>query len=134
MPALRALVSERPAIMRAVLLDMLVEASILREWVTNIGRRSARSRLAHLLCEFACRLTAQGFTGDAHELPMTQEQIGDALGLTSVHVNRSIKALEADGLISRARRHISFPDIAKLRDVGDFSSLYLHLDDHPLLA
>jgi CRP-like cAMP-binding protein len=129
MAAIQALVAERPAVAKAVVLDMLIEASILREWVTNIGRRDARTRLAHLLCEFACRMDTRQLDGTGeYEVPMTQEQIGDALGLTSVHVNRSIKALEADGLIRRHKRTLVIPDIRALRDVADFSDLYLHLD------
>ena len=126
--ALRELMVGRPAITGAVLAQVLIEGSMFREWVVNVGRRSARERLAHLLCEFACRLDAQGLSdGDGYELPMTQEQIGDALGLTSVHVNRSIKALSEEGLLSRKGRLLHFPNIRRLREVGDFSELYLHL-------
>lgn len=126
MRAMRALAEASPGVMRAVLMDMLVEASIGREWIANIGRRDARARLAHLLCEFACRMDAQGLTGGSYELPMTQEQIGDALGLTAVHVNRSIRAMEAEGLLGRNRRRIKFPDIERLQEAGDFNTLYLH--------
>jgi CRP-like cAMP-binding protein len=97
--------------------------------VLNIGRRDARSRLAHLLCEFAVRLEALGLAPDrGYELPMTQEQLADATGLTSVHVNRVLKSLESEGLITRNRRNISFPDWQRLREVGDFNSRYLHLE------
>ena len=125
--AWRELIAARPAVAHAVIFCLLVEASILREWVLNVGRRSARERLAHLLCEYAYRLDAQGL-GDAggYELRMTQEQIGDALGLTSVHVNRSIRTLEAEGLIQRQGRVVSFPDTERLRKEADFSELYLH--------
>jgi len=128
MAAIRRLLAERPTFARAVLLDMLVEASVLREWVTNIGRRDSKTRLAHLSCEFATRTSAQGVAGCTYELPMTQEQIGDALGLTSVHVNRSIRALESEGLITRNKRLLNVPDLARLREAGDFSDLYLHAD------
>ena len=119
--SMRELVAHRPDLAKAVLTDMLVEASVLREWVTNNSRRDARTRLAHLLCEFAYRLDAQGFGCDTYELPMTQEQLGDALGLTPVHINRSIKSLERDGLINRNKRTLSFPSVAALREAGDFS-------------
>ncbi|RYF38033.1 MAG: Crp/Fnr family transcriptional regulator, partial [Cytophagaceae bacterium] len=89
-----------PAIGRAMWLETLVEASIFREWIANIGRRDARTRVAHLLCEIAVRLRSAGLmTGNRYELPMTQEQIGDATGLTPVHVNRTLQALRKDGLI-----------------------------------
>ena len=133
--ALQELVLTRPAIGTAIIQLTLVEASILREWVVNVGRRDARARIAHILCEFAVRLEARGLTMDqGFELPMTQEQLADATGLTSVHVNRVLKSLEADGLIARKRRHIHFDDWRRLQDAGDFSRRYLHVSDQDTLA
>jgi len=128
---------ERPAVGRAMWLDTLVDASIFREWIANVGRRNARTRIAHLLCEFSLRLKVAGLgepTG--YQLPMTQEQLGDATGLTSVHVNRTLKAIEADGLIERiSPRSITIGDWKKLADIGDFDSNYLHLrEGEPALA
>ena len=115
------------ALARAIITANLVEASIFREWTLNIGRRDSRSRIAHLLCEFAVRLKAQGLHKDgAYELPMTQEQLADATGLTPVHVNRVLKALKAEGLIERDRRVIRFPEWTRLREVADFNTRYLH--------
>ena len=126
--ALEALVLERPLVGRACLVSTLVEASIFREWVLNVGRRDSRSRVAHLLCEFALRLEAQGLAKDhSYTLPMTQEQLADATGLTAVHVNRVLKGLQADGLIERDRRRLRFPDWRRMRDVADFNQRYLHL-------
>jgi len=125
----QALVKARPAVSRAILINILVEGSIFREWVLNVGRRDARTRMAHLLCEFAIRMDALGLAGgDGYELPITQEQLADAVGLTPVHVNRTLKLLESDGLIVRNKRRISFPDWDRLREVADFSDRYLHLD------
>jgi len=127
--ALQALALTRPAIGAAMWVDALIDASISREWVLNVGRRDARTRIAHLLCEFAVRMGRLGLgTEGRYELPMTQEQLGDATGLTSVHVNRTLKSLAADGLIHRDRRYLSFSDWEKVRAVADFSGLYLHLD------
>jgi CRP-like cAMP-binding protein len=127
--AIRALVRERPAIARAVLATILVEASIFREWVLNVGRRDSRTRLAHVLCEFAARLESQGLADDyGYELPMSQEQLADALGLTPVHVNRTLKSLEADSLISRNKRFVTFPNWKRMRDFADFTERYLHLE------
>jgi len=104
-----------------------VEASIFREWVVNIGQRDSRSRIAHLLCEFAYRLNAQALhAGDIYELPITQEQLADATGLTPVHVNRVLQALQREGLIERDRRMIRFPNWERMRDVADFNPRYLH--------
>ncbi len=125
---LQELVLTRPALGRAIIQLTLIEASILREWVVNVGRRDARERIAHVLCEFAVRLETRGLTfHNGFELPMTQEQLADATGLTSVHVNRVLKGLEADGLISRQRRHIHFTDWRALQDAGDFTRNYLHV-------
>jgi CRP-like cAMP-binding protein len=132
---LQRLVLERPAIGTAIIRLTLVEASILREWVVNVGRRDARQRIAHILCEFAVRLETRGLTTDhGFELPMTQEQLADATGLTSVHVNRVLKSLEADGLIDRRRRHIHYENWRALQDAGDFSRRYLHISDQDTIA
>lgn len=124
---LENLVLNYPAVGRAILIHTLVEASIFREWVVNIGRRDARSRIAHLLCEFAYRLSTHDLTpSGVYELPITQEQLADATGLTAVHVNRVLKSLQAEGLIDRNRRIVSFPNWQALRDVADFNPRYLH--------
>jgi CRP-like cAMP-binding protein len=125
---LQDLARERPAVGHAILVKILVEASIFREWVLNVGRRDSRARVAHILCELGVRLDVEGLAVDyGYELPMTQEQLADAVGLTPVHVNRTLKALEAEGLILRSKRAISFPDWKRLRLVGDFNHRYLHL-------
>lgn len=127
--ALRALATDRPAVAEAMWVDALIDASVFREWVLNVGRRDARTRVAHLLCEFATRMQSLGLaTEERYELPMTQEQIGDATGLTSVHVNRTLKSLAAEGLIERDKRSLSFSDWESIRAAADFSALYLHLD------
>jgi CRP-like cAMP-binding protein len=125
---LQDLALTRPGISHAILVKILVEGSIFREWVLNVGRRGSRARIAHLLCELAVRLDSEGLAQDyGYELPMTQEQLADVVGLTPVHVNRTLKALEADGLVKRTKRNISFPDWQRLRNVGDFNQRYLHL-------
>jgi CRP-like cAMP-binding protein len=130
------LAAKRPMIGRAMWVDTLVDGSIFREWIANIGRRDARARIAHLLCEFSLRLKVAGLGEDSdYELPMTQEQMGDATGLTPVHVNRTMKGLESDGLIERPGvRSIRIGDWRKLAEAGDFDSAYLHLRvDEPAL-
>ena len=110
-------------------IDTLIDGSIFREWVVNVGRRDARTRIAHLLCEFARRLEVAGLAHEyRYELPMTQEQIADATGLTPVHVNRVLMALARDGLIERSKRFVAIPQWEALRRVAGFSETYLHLD------
>ena len=94
-----------------------------------MGQRHARARIAHLLCEFAVRARAAGLTDTTSlKLPMTQEQIGDAVGLTGVHVNRTLRALEVEGIIKRDKRELWFTDWDVIRTAGDFTSIYLHLE------
>lgn len=118
-----------PLVARALWIDTLVDASVFREWVLNVGRRSAQQRIAHVLCEVFRRMQLAGLAdSNRFEFPMTQEQLADCTGLTSVHVSRSLRALEDDGLIVRDKRWITIPDWDRMRDYADFSELYLHLD------
>jgi CRP-like cAMP-binding protein len=131
--AIVALAFARPAVGRALWIETLVEGSIAREWIGNVGRRDARTRVAHLLCEFAMRLEAVGLGEQCnYELPMTQEQIADTVGLTSVHVNRTLKALDGEGLTTRSKRSVVIQDWKKLTETGDFNPAYLHLPQETL--
>jgi CRP-like cAMP-binding protein len=131
--AIVKLAFERPAIGIALWKDTLVDASIFREWIANVGRRDARTRLSHLLCEFALRLEATGESELTRwELPMTQEHLGDCTGLTSVHINRTLKGLEIDQLISRSSRSVTIENWKGLAQAGDFASNYLHLGEAQL--
>jgi CRP-like cAMP-binding protein len=134
--AIIKLAEDWPRVGRAMWIDTLVDASIFREWIASAGRRDARTRIAHLLCEFSVRLKVAGLAQETgYELPMTQEQLGDATGMTAVHVNRMLKSLEREGLIDRtSSRSIRIGDWRKLAVVGDFDSNYLHLrNDEPSL-
>jgi CRP-like cAMP-binding protein len=126
--AIQDIAFERPAIGRAMWYETLVDGSIFREWTLNVSRRNARARAAHLLCEFAVRLETAGLGERCnYELPMSQEQLADALGLTSVHTNRTLMSLGQAGLISRTNRAIRIIDWPGLAQVGDFDPAYLHL-------
>jgi CRP-like cAMP-binding protein len=127
--AIRELIASRPLIAQAMWYDTLVDAAIFREWMLNIGRRDGRTRTAHMLCEFALRLQVAGLADKtSYELPMTQEQLADALALTNVHINRTLKTLESEGLITRSRRAVRIVDFERLATVGDFDRKYLHLE------
>jgi hypothetical protein len=90
-----------------------------------------------VLCELAVRLDHHGLAEEmGYHLPMTQAELADALGLTPVHLNRVIRALELDGLLVRSKRELSFPDWERMRDLADFNDRYLHFarqksGDHP---
>ena len=125
--AVQEIAFRRPTVGRAMWTETLVDGSIFREWIANVGRRDARTRISHLLCEFAVRLHAAGLTEhDRYELPMTQEQLGDATGLTGVHVNRTLQSLKKDGLINRSKRAITIENWKALARAGDFDTNYLH--------
>ncbi|HEX8302870.1 Crp/Fnr family transcriptional regulator [Sphingomonas sp.] len=127
--AIKQLALQRPRVGMAMWYDTLVDASVFREWIANVGRRDAHTRVAHLLCEFSLRLKVAGL-GKAtdYELPMSQEHIADCTGLTPVHVNRTLKLLEKENLISRrTSRSIRIGDWNRLADAGDFDTNYLHL-------
>jgi CRP-like cAMP-binding protein len=125
--ALLDLANRYPNLAKAMWRDTLVDASIFREWVVNVGRRDARTRIAHLLCELALRLEASGAVRDGvYQFPLTQEQLADATGLTAVHTNRTLQGLRKDGLISLSSNALVVLDWQRLRDVGDFSERYLH--------
>jgi CRP-like cAMP-binding protein len=133
--AIREIAFRRPAVGKAMWYETLVDAAIFREWTLNVGRRDARTRMAHMLCEFALRMEVAGL-GDqeGYELPMTQDQLADALSLTNVHVNRTLKVLREEGLIHQSKRSIRITDFERLAQVGDFDSQYLHLGQNTLLS
>ena len=125
--ALKKLAWERPRIGEALWRDTLIDASIFREWVLNVGRRDAKSRIAHMLCEFVARAQAVGLgSPDYFVLPMTQEQIADATGLTTVHVNRMLRVLHEEGVIARNKREVQILDWERMREAADFHARYLH--------
>ena len=116
-----------PAIRTAMWTDTLIDSSIFREWVVNIGRRDSRARIAHLLCELALRLKNFGIGHDGRfDFPLTQEQLADATGMTSVHTNRTLQSLRRDGLIELTGKSLTVLEWDGLREVGDFEELYLH--------
>jgi CRP-like cAMP-binding protein len=109
--------------------DTLVDAAIFREWLLGIGRRSAYTRIAHLLCEIFLRLRAVDLADDDEcDFPITQTEIADALGLSTVHVNRSVQELRAAGLIDLRRGTLTILDWDGLKRAGEFDPAYLHLD------
>ncbi len=126
---LRELCHSYPRIADAFWRQTLVEGSVFREWMLNVGRREAYERLAHLLCELVTRMRAVGLVEDhACELPITQSEFGDATGLSTVHVNRTIQELRAAGLISLKGKTLTVLDWDGLKRAGDFNPVYLHLE------
>lgn len=126
--AMLQLALTRPAISHAFAAYTQIEASIMREWMLNNGRRTSRERVAHLICELAVRLKAQQPDAlNGYELPFSQEELGDVLGITSVHVNRMLKLLQGEGLIVQRGRCLRILNWVRLTEVGGFDDRYLQL-------
>lgn len=118
-----------PRITQALWWETLVHASTQREWIVNLGQRTAFERLGHLLCETFVRLRAVGLTdGDSCDFPVTQAELADATGLSTVHVNRTLQELRGAGLIVLRGGTLTIPDLPALQKATLFNPNYLHLD------
>jgi CRP-like cAMP-binding protein len=120
------MLERHPRIALAFQRAKLAEEATAREWMANIGMRLGPERMAHLLCELLERHGSIGqVTGDQFDLPLTQADLADALGLTSVHVNRVLQALRRDGLIALRGRRLRILAPRRLRELGEFEARYL---------
>ena len=120
--------SERPAIARALWWTTLVDEAVLREWLVNMGQRSAENSIAHLFCELHLRLRSVGLSnGGEFTFPLTQAELADTMGLSAVHVNRSLQSLRAQGLITLRSGRLVILDVDRLGASCQFNSNYLHL-------
>lgn len=127
--ALRRLTADHPALGEALGFLLVIDNAMLIERNACLGRRSAREHLAHFLCELLMRLTLVGrASGNGYTLAITQEEVSDVLGLTSVHVNRMLQALKNDGLIEQRGRRLIISKWSKLRQLAAFQPIYLHLE------
>lgn len=127
--ALKAAAARYPAIADAFWRECAVDACVLAQWIVNIGRKSAIARLAHLLAELGLRMEEAGLgMSTRYPLEITQVHIGDALGLTSVHVNRTFKELREAKVIAVSKRIIEICDWNALVRIGEFDRDYLHID------
>jgi CRP-like cAMP-binding protein len=125
----RDLCERFPRIGSAFWRETLIQAAVFREWVTNVGRREAYGRIAHLLCEMVVRMRAVGLVENyTCELPMTQNELADATGMSTVHVNRTLQELRADRLITLKGASLTVLDWEGLKQAGDFDPTYLHFE------
>jgi CRP-like cAMP-binding protein len=121
-------VTERPGLARAFWWATLVDEAVLRAWIVNIGRRDAFEAIGHLMCELYVRMKNIDLTDDhCFELPLTQEELGDALGLTPVHVNRVLQRMRTDELISFKGGMLTILDYRRLETASGFNPNYLHI-------
>ena len=120
--------TQQPAIARALWWATLVDEGTLREGLINVGQRQAEQRMAHFLCEMMMRLDAVGLVeNNTFDLPVTQEELGETLGLSTVHVNRTLQRLRKRKLIAFSRKRATVPDPEALKACCGFSSHYLRL-------
>ncbi|MEN5168584.1 Crp/Fnr family transcriptional regulator [Brevundimonas pondensis] len=131
--ALRFISQTQPHLTRLLWLETLIDAAVHRQWLAGLGRRTAFGRLAHFLCEVYLRLASvERAQGHRMELPLSQAILADVLGLSAVHVNRSVAQLRADGLVEWSGRNIRILDWNRLVRVAEFDPTYLRLGRDPV--
>jgi CRP-like cAMP-binding protein len=133
--ALATLMRDHPRLAAAFWRNTLIDASIFREWLCGVGRRNAVERIAHLICEMFVKYEAVGLTRNgSFQLLITQAEYGDALGLSTVHVNRSLQTLRKQGLIASKGSRTEILNWEELKKAGDFDPMYLHMQPLDLAA
>jgi CRP-like cAMP-binding protein len=126
--AIEEITENNGRINRALWWATLVDEATLREWLVNMGRRPADKQLAHLLCELLVRLQAVGLaTENSYDFPVTQAELADTLGISTVHVNRMLQQLRKDGLLTLQGNRLTITDVDGLKGLADFNPNYLHL-------
>lgn len=129
---LKAITERHPHLTRLLWFSTNLDAAIHREWVLSLGRRTALARTAHLLCELYVRLEIVGLTdGLTFRLDLTQLDLAECLGLTSVHVNRTLKALREQGLVEFRGGIVNIQDMQGLAGAAEFNPEYLSLEKQP---
>ena len=130
--ALRDAARTFPALAEAFWRDCSADATILAQWVMNVGRRDALERIAHLICEMTCRLEAQGEIDEPLDaFTITQVHLSEATGLSAVHVNRILQWLRRNRIAEFREKRLHLLDWDRLVRVADFDSAYLHLANEP---
>jgi CRP-like cAMP-binding protein len=127
------LTEDFPHLARLYWLMTNIDAAIQREWTLSLGRRSAQARMAHVFCEMLIRLEVVGMTENhSYDFPLTQTELGECLGLTAVHVNRTLQELRRAGLITLEGRRLTILDLESLQSIAQFEPDYLYLDKRQL--
>ncbi len=123
----RMMSDAHPRLARALWWSTLVDEAILREWLVNLGHRPADKRMAHFICEMLIRSRAVGLAEvDSFLMPVTQEELGDTMGLSTVHVNRMMQELRGEGLIATKGKRMIVADLERLMAFAEFDAAYLH--------
>lgn len=129
---LQLLSHDHPHLTRLYWFTTNMDAAVHREWELSLGRRSAIARIAHLLSETHVRLGLVGLTnGLEFRLPLTQVDLAECVGLTPVHVNRTLKLLREDGVADMQRGRVRIFDLERLHAIAEFNPAYLYLEKEP---
>lgn len=127
-----SITDEHPHLTRIYWFSTNLDAAIHREWEVSLGRRTGISRMAHLFCELHVRLGIVGLAdGMSYDLPLTQADLSECLGLTPVHVNRTLKELREQALVEFKGGRVTIGDMASLKRVAEFDPAYLYLEQRP---
>ncbi|WP_158810322.1 Crp/Fnr family transcriptional regulator [Beijerinckia sp. L45] len=119
-----------PGIAKALSVRTLASAAIQREWMVNLGQRSAPERIGHILCELFHRLRAVGLTsGNQCFLPLTQTDLAETTGLSLVHVNKRLRDLRSADLLILRGKILTLPNLRALEAASLFNPDYLNLVD-----
>ncbi|OWO96174.1 Crp/Fnr family transcriptional regulator [Rhizobium esperanzae] len=129
---LRAITERMPHLTRLLWLDTLVDGAIHREWIVAMGRRSKRAQIAHLVCELFMRLKVVRRTrGESFQFPLTQIEMADVLGISVVHLNKTLQALRREGVFTWENRTITIVDWERLQEIAEFDPAYLSISREP---
>jgi CRP-like cAMP-binding protein len=129
---LKAITEQYAHLTRLLWFLAMLDASIHREWMLSLGRRPAVARIAHLFCEMNMRLGMVGLAnGGSYDLPLTQTEMAECKGITAVHVNRTLKELREEGLVTFRGGSVTIHDLKRLEKVAEFNPSYLYLERRP---
>ena len=127
-PVIRELIESHPRLGQLLWRETMTDSAIFREWIVSLGARDAHQRAAHLFCELQTKLAALGLADEeGFELPMTQGDLGDALGISTVHVNRILQQLKREGVVTYGRGYVAIHNWGRLRGIARFDPSYLHM-------
>ena len=122
------LIEQHPNLREALAWEQLLQIAVTGQWVVSLGQRDAVERIAHFFCEIYSRLHSVGLTnGNECNLPLTQAVLAEIVGMTKVHVSRSLRKLRSEGLVEFGNARLRIPDLHRLAQIGQFDPMYLHL-------
>ena len=124
--------TKHPHLTRVLWLTTIIDAAVHRQWILSLGARDALQRMAHFFCETLVRKGAVGLAdADGYELPITQSELAEMLGMTAVHANRLLRQLREDAVMTFTQGYVRIQDWSRLQDLADFDPAYLGMYKRP---